>query len=439
MRFLLRWQHVAPGTQLAGEAGLAAALEQLQGYEAAAVAWEPDLLARRLRHYDPAWLDRLCHDGEVGWLRLTPRAARRRRQPGRPAVEGHADHGRVPRRSPMAARGRRGREPIRPNRPWARPPRSSRCCASGARASRPSSATSTNRLPEDIERALWDGVSRGLLTADGFGAIRSRVEWQRSQPRHRLAPLVPPAARSRSPGAAAGRWSLVPTHRRRHRPRRAGRGRGRAAAAPLGRRVPRPRGPRLDPHPVARGPVGVAPPRRPRPRRAAAASSPAFSGEQYALPQAIEQLTQMRKVQRTGERVVVNATDPLNVVGIDRTRCERAVGPHPPGHLRRRRTGTDHRGACRRRGAHRVTLRDRIRKPLDTMRSVMQFRPVELDPVKRRLARAADVADLRADGAGGGCRAACSTTSTVAPRTRSPSTPTRRRSGASSSARRDPA
>ena len=73
MRFLLRWQHVAPDTQLAGEAGLAAAIEQLQGYEAAAVAWEPDLLARRLRHYDPAWLDRLCHNGEVSWLRLTPR------------------------------------------------------------------------------------------------------------------------------------------------------------------------------------------------------------------------------------------------------------------------------------------------------------------------------------------------------------------------------
>ncbi len=38
------------------------------------VAWEPEVLARRLRHYDPAWLDRLCHDGEVAWLRLTPRA-----------------------------------------------------------------------------------------------------------------------------------------------------------------------------------------------------------------------------------------------------------------------------------------------------------------------------------------------------------------------------
>src|SRR5438105_2771474 len=74
MRFLLRWQHVAPGTQLYGEAGLVAVLEQLQGFEAAAVAWEPELFTRRLRVYEPGWLDRLCHDGEVAWLRLTPRA-----------------------------------------------------------------------------------------------------------------------------------------------------------------------------------------------------------------------------------------------------------------------------------------------------------------------------------------------------------------------------
>src|SRR6202035_3635799 len=74
MRFLLRWQHVAPGTQLSGDPGLAAVIEQLQGFEAAAVAWERELLGRRLRHYSPGWLDSLCHDGEVAWLRLAPRA-----------------------------------------------------------------------------------------------------------------------------------------------------------------------------------------------------------------------------------------------------------------------------------------------------------------------------------------------------------------------------
>jgi ATP-dependent Lhr-like helicase len=41
-----------------------------------------------------------------------------------------------------------------------------------------------------------------------------------------------------------------------------------------------------------------------------------FSGEQYALPHAADELTRVRKTQRTGERVVVNATDPLNLVGV---------------------------------------------------------------------------------------------------------------------------
>ena len=41
-----------------------------------------------------------------------------------------------------------------------------------------------------------------------------------------------------------------------------------------------------------------------------------FPGEQYALPHAVEQLAQVRRAPRTGERVVVNAVDPLNLVGL---------------------------------------------------------------------------------------------------------------------------
>ena len=71
MRFLLRWQHVAPGTQVRGHHGVRAVVEQLQGYEAAVAAWEPEILARRVEGYRPGMLDRLCHDGEVTWLRLS--------------------------------------------------------------------------------------------------------------------------------------------------------------------------------------------------------------------------------------------------------------------------------------------------------------------------------------------------------------------------------
>ncbi|MDQ4131766.1 MAG: hypothetical protein M3179_00840, partial [Actinomycetota bacterium] len=41
-----------------------------------------------------------------------------------------------------------------------------------------------------------------------------------------------------------------------------------------------------------------------------------FGGEQYALPAAVEQLARVRRAPRTGERVTVNAADPLNLVGV---------------------------------------------------------------------------------------------------------------------------
>jgi ATP-dependent Lhr-like helicase len=41
-----------------------------------------------------------------------------------------------------------------------------------------------------------------------------------------------------------------------------------------------------------------------------------FSGEQYALPEAAEQLSRMRRLPRTQQRVTVSATDPLNLVGL---------------------------------------------------------------------------------------------------------------------------
>src|SRR5690606_22914514 len=75
MRWLLEWQHVAPGAQLHGEAGTLEVVRQLQGFEAPANSWEPQLLASRVAGYDPAHLDRLCLGGEIGWGRLSPHPA----------------------------------------------------------------------------------------------------------------------------------------------------------------------------------------------------------------------------------------------------------------------------------------------------------------------------------------------------------------------------
>src|SRR5205814_5778689 len=72
MRFLLHWQHVAAGEQLKGAEGLAAIVEQLEGFELAAAAWEHDVLPARVSDYGAEQIDRLCLSGRIAWGRLTP-------------------------------------------------------------------------------------------------------------------------------------------------------------------------------------------------------------------------------------------------------------------------------------------------------------------------------------------------------------------------------
>ena len=71
MRFAFRWQHVDPSSRLAGPNALREIIAQLDGYELAAGAWERSVLAARVEAYDPAMLDMLCLAGEVGWARLS--------------------------------------------------------------------------------------------------------------------------------------------------------------------------------------------------------------------------------------------------------------------------------------------------------------------------------------------------------------------------------
>ena len=70
MRFLFDWQHVAPGSRLSGPDALPAVLTQLEGFEAAAGAWEAELLPARIDDYAINWLDGLCQAGRVSWSRL---------------------------------------------------------------------------------------------------------------------------------------------------------------------------------------------------------------------------------------------------------------------------------------------------------------------------------------------------------------------------------
>src|ERR1039457_3795969 len=71
----------------------------------------------------------------------------------------------------------------------------------------PDLAMATGRLPAEIEEALWDGVARGLITADGFRAVRSlfaRRALHNAPGRHRL------RRGSQLSAKTSGRWSLLP-------------------------------------------------------------------------------------------------------------------------------------------------------------------------------------------------------------------------------------
>lgn len=307
MRFLLAWQHVAPGTQLSGPDGLAALLEQLQGHQGAASAWEPEIIARRMSHYNPLWLDSLCHSGEVAWARLAPRAL---------AATGGAWG--PSKATPIAV-------VLRDDLPWllaaTRPESQEHQLPPGATSEvvavlgeRGASfasdlAAQTGRLPEDVSRALWDGVARGLVMCDGFGAIRSRMaQRRRGTPSRGLRPRRPRPA-------AAGRWSLVPEPER----GRTGEELAELVASQLlvrwgvvvrdvvareGFGIPwrdlRWALRRMEDRGLVRGGHFVS----------------GFAGEQFALPEAASALQDTCRRPKTGEAVTISATDPLNLVGL---------------------------------------------------------------------------------------------------------------------------
>ncbi len=332
LRFLFRWQHAAPGTQLHGKDGVRRIVERLGGLELPAPAWERDVLPARIADYDPWDLEQLCLAGEVAWGRLSVDADRA--APGRSAPlafflrddlpdlleAAPADPARLeglsaPAREVFAHLERRGASFL----------------AEIARAAR--------RLPTEVEDALWELVACGLATGDGVAGLRTLLlPEEKRQPRRHLRALPGRTPRRLAP---VGRWSLlvadpggvaaddVASAGGFTPPERAG---GRGGAGP----VP----PRRDAERVARRLLArwgvvlrelTARERRLPPwrsvlqalRRMEARGEvrggrfvQGFVGEQFALPEAVDAMRAIRRRGESGELVLVAAADPLNLVGI---------------------------------------------------------------------------------------------------------------------------
>jgi ATP-dependent Lhr-like helicase len=213
--FLQRWWHAAPGTRRQGRAGLAEVIEQLQGFELPAGDWER-ILAERVESYRPEWLDELCLSGEVAWGRLSVLE---------PAVEGEQAEeprpsGKTPsRRTPVTFMLRQDlpwllqahRGDVTPAEPDVGAGREVLDALRGHGALfHADLQTIMGRRPGEVEEGLWDGVARGLISADGWGAIRSLLN-ARTRFARRQRPR--PGSRGRRGGwrqSVEGRWTLLP-------------------------------------------------------------------------------------------------------------------------------------------------------------------------------------------------------------------------------------
>ena len=313
LRFLFGWQRIAPDTQMEGPDAVETIVGQLEGFEAAAAAWETEILPARVAEYEPAWLDDLCLAGRIAWSRLRPASGR---------ANGNGRAAAPVRTTPIVLL------PRRHARLWAGFSVTEEATQPSAQAQRviacirERGASFFDELLEDagllrpqLEEALAELVALGLVNSDSFGGLRA---------------LLMPSDRRRASGSGrrrrgavfgmedAGRWA--PAQRARPAPggtqaeavEHAARALLRRYGVVFWRLLER-EAARLPPwrdllrvyrRLEARGEI--------RGGRFVAG----FSGEQFALPEAIGVLRETRRKPASGAWVSVSGADPLNLAGI---------------------------------------------------------------------------------------------------------------------------
>ncbi len=313
-RFLFDWQHLGPESRVRGPEALAGVLAQLEGYEAPAAAWEAELLPARVNDYAPAWLDEQCTAGRVMWARLRPPAGEARSGGGSASL----------RATPIVLLPRRSAALWRALAPGlgddaglgSRALRVAEFLATHGASFFDEISDGTRLLKAEVEDALGALAARGRVHCDSYAGLRAL--------------LVPAAKRSGTASARrrrlplfgiaeAGRWSLV-----------------RQAVAPEAATVASPEAVEQVARILLRR-YGVVcwhllereaawlPPWRDlvRAYRRLEARGEirggrfiaGLSGEQFALPEAIVAMRQVRRRPHDGQLVCVAATDAANLLG----------------------------------------------------------------------------------------------------------------------------
>jgi ATP-dependent Lhr-like helicase len=314
LRFLLTWQHVEPDARMEGPPALQEIVEQLEGFEAPAAAWEKEILGARLNGYESGWLDDACRSGRTTWVRLRNGNGRANAAPRRTGPIKSTPIALLPRRNVAAWRALAEKDA---------PPAMTAHAETVAGFIRQHGASffhdivaGTGLLRSQVEEALAELAANGLVTADSFGGLRAL--------------LVPSAERKPFAGARrrgrtsaygmddAGRWAIVAPA-----PPNGANG-GAAHVEHIARTLLRRYGVvlwRLLEREAARLPpwrdlLRVYRTLESRGEIRGGRFVAGIPGEQYALPEAVGLLRETRRKQTSGSLVSISAADPLNLIGI---------------------------------------------------------------------------------------------------------------------------
>ena len=319
MRFLFSWQHADGSSRLTGIDGLRTIIGVLDGFELAASAWERSVLPTRMDRYEPAMLDTLCLTGEVGWARLSrPDAVVSDIVAATPIALFLREHADV----------------------W---------CETGERddpadeavldALRTRGALFFHEIDAACglgEKALRTAIARlvaaGLITSDGFAGVRALLN-------------------SNTPLKRAGRWSVVRrTSLSGELPARMGASAGQGPPSRAGASA-RQSDAIVETHARAllrrysvvfrrllaretiatpwRDLVRVYRRLEARGEIRGGRFVSGMSGEQFALPEAVERMREVRRGAHDGRYVTISAADPLNLTGVVTTgERVRAIAGH---------------------------------------------------------------------------------------------------------------
>jgi len=314
LRFLTAWQRVADDARMEGPEAVESVIAQLEGFEAPAGAWETEILPARIAGYEPAWLDESCLAGRVTWARLRPRNGRAEGGEARPSPV---------RTTPIALLARRHAAL------WTSLSAKSDALAPGPRAQIVAEwlagngasffdelVEGTGLLRTQVEEGLAELVALGLVNCDSFAGLRALLV-----PSSERRPFAGGRRRRRTVTFGmedAGRWALA------RRPRPNGREAEAEAVEHVALSLLRRYGVVF--WRLLEREAGWLPPWRELLRVYRRLESrgeirggrfvAGFSGEQYALPDAVGMLREIRRQPGRGALLSLSAADPLNLVGI---------------------------------------------------------------------------------------------------------------------------